>query len=410
MESEGNDRNGAGLDASRTGRGDLRARPEMARRTLVLAPHPDDDTLAAAGLLRWAASSGADVRVVYVTDGENNPWAQRVVERRARVRADDRRRWGARRRAEALASLARLGVAPSSAAFLGLPDQGLLHLLLTAPEELVAPLAHEIATFRPTLLLAPALADRHPDHGVTALAVRAALARMPAREHPLALAYVVHGPGADAEGAGHWTLPLDEGLRAAKHAALREHDSQLVWHRGAFLGRPWTRERFADERALPLEAASFPAGCALRTERGGWTFEMRSDLRDSLGRRELVVTALLHGTLAAARMPFPAEAPRGWNPGDGHGVTGTLGTGRRGAHLRASLAGPPPAVPSQWFVKVQLVRERRFGLMDRWPWLGVAVPVPFTDGVPREHATPHPAHAEPHGARAAALDPAHARL
>ena len=49
-------------------------------RVLVLAPHPDDESLAAAGLLQHARGRGAAIRVVFLTDGDRNPWAQLVNE------------------------------------------------------------------------------------------------------------------------------------------------------------------------------------------------------------------------------------------------------------------------------------------------------------------------------------------
>src|SRR5438105_15586989 len=43
-------------------------------RVMVIAPHPDDEVIATGGVLALAASRGARVRVVYVTDGGHNPW------------------------------------------------------------------------------------------------------------------------------------------------------------------------------------------------------------------------------------------------------------------------------------------------------------------------------------------------
>ena len=39
-------------------------------RVVVVAPHPDDEVLAAGGLMRWMACRGREVLVVGVTDGE----------------------------------------------------------------------------------------------------------------------------------------------------------------------------------------------------------------------------------------------------------------------------------------------------------------------------------------------------
>ena len=49
---------------------------------MLFAAHPDDESLACSVVLQRAARAGAEIRVVYVTDGENNPWPQRVLERK----------------------------------------------------------------------------------------------------------------------------------------------------------------------------------------------------------------------------------------------------------------------------------------------------------------------------------------
>ena len=63
-------------------------------RVLFFAPHPDDEALAAAGLLQRAALVGARAHLVFVTNGDNNVWAQRYVERRWQIAESDRLRWG----------------------------------------------------------------------------------------------------------------------------------------------------------------------------------------------------------------------------------------------------------------------------------------------------------------------------
>src|ERR1035437_4372289 len=70
-------------------------------RLLLIAPHPDDESLACGTTLQAAVRAGAAVRVIYVTDGDNNPWPQRFMERKWRIRQADRLRWGQLRRREA---------------------------------------------------------------------------------------------------------------------------------------------------------------------------------------------------------------------------------------------------------------------------------------------------------------------
>ena len=69
--------------------------------------------------------------MVYATDGENNPWPRRVIDRKWRLHETDRERWGKLRRTEALAALDVLGVNASEVSFLALPDQKLTKLLMS---------------------------------------------------------------------------------------------------------------------------------------------------------------------------------------------------------------------------------------------------------------------------------------
>src|SRR2546428_11813660 len=101
-----------------------------ASRLMLIAPHPDDEALACSVILQHAVHAGAAVRVIYATDGDDNPWPQRMLERKWRLNAADRKRWGKLRRTEGLAALRVLCVGTSEARFLALPDQGLTDLLI----------------------------------------------------------------------------------------------------------------------------------------------------------------------------------------------------------------------------------------------------------------------------------------
>src|ERR1700735_885870 len=105
-------------------------------KVLVVAPHPDDESLATGGLLQRIFAKKIPVRILFVTSGENNPWAHRYWERRWRIGADDRARWGRRRRAGALTAIGTLGGQPDCATFLNLPDLGTTDLLMRGGAEL----------------------------------------------------------------------------------------------------------------------------------------------------------------------------------------------------------------------------------------------------------------------------------
>src|ERR1700722_12164884 len=135
-----------------------------ASRLMLIAPHPDDEALACSVILQRAVHAGAQVRVIYATDGDDNPWPQRAIERKWKLNAADRARWGKLRRAEALSALHVLGVRAANARFLGLPDQKLTALLTHDCRFTLTRLEKAIAQFSPTHLLIPSIADTHPDH------------------------------------------------------------------------------------------------------------------------------------------------------------------------------------------------------------------------------------------------------
>lgn len=192
-------------------------------RLLVLVPHPDDETLATGGLIQVALAAGASLRIVIATDGDNNPWPQRWLEKRWRINATARARWGARRRNEAAEALARLGVAATDIRHYGWPDQGLTASLMRdalGEDQLVA----EIADFAPDLIVAPSLEDRHPDHSALRVMLELALARSP-QAACARLGFVVHGP-TPAEDALVVAISTEQ-ARLKQHA-LQAHASQLV--------------------------------------------------------------------------------------------------------------------------------------------------------------------------------------
>ncbi len=240
--------------------------PTVWRRVLLFAPHPDDESLAAGGLLHRAAGRSRAVRVVFATDGENNPWPQRFLERRWRIDAAARARWGAWRRAEARTALAVLGVAPSNVRFLQLPDQGLSRLLVEDAAGATAHIAAEIAGMRPTLLVAPAMTDRHPDHSALAVLLRLALQELPFTAGGcVQLAYVVHGRPVEPTPV---RLLLTAEELACKRAAIRCHATQLALSRRRFLAHARIDEQFveptlASARHHVLEASADRAGVRL---------------------------------------------------------------------------------------------------------------------------------------------------
>lgn len=213
-------------------------------RLMVLAVHPDDETLGTGGLLQQAVAAGAAVRVIFITDGDNNPWPQRFLERRWRIGPEERQRWGLRRRREALAALHILGIEPEQASFLGFPDQGVTSLLEHGNQRLVAHLCAEIASWRPSLLATPSLHDLHPDHNALAVLLEIALMQLPAANwRPQVLSYLIHYLTTSTPATS--LIELSSEQLTKKRRALLCHETQTALSEKRFMRHVTSTESYS---------------------------------------------------------------------------------------------------------------------------------------------------------------------
>ena len=260
-----------------------------ADRLLVLAPHPDDESLGCGGLLQMALAAGAAVQVIIVTDGDDNPWPQRRLEKIWRIDAAARARWGARRRTEASEAIGVLGLTPSQVEFLGWPDMGVTRRLLHEGEAMVAAIAQRLRDFGPSWIAAPTLADTHPDHSAIRLVLEAALGRSECKGR--VLGYGIHGDSAQAD----LRLPLGEAMHRNKRDAVLCHRSQAAFGTARLLRFVHAEEFFA------LEARRRPAPVA----KWVWPLPLASwPLRD-LAHDLQVVGWTERGELRCAGLPAP---------------------------------------------------------------------------------------------------------
>ena len=205
--------------------------PDADTRLLVVAPHPDDETLGCAELMQAVRDAGGEVAIVLLTDGEANPWPQRWIERRWRLDAADRRRWGALRQGEMRSALQCMGLDGIRLIRFGWPDLGITARLLDPHADAVAALQREIRAFAPSMVLGPDLADRHPDHGSAHVLLRLALHALGASA-PCLLGYGLHG-GVVTDGG--WQLPaVDTDWTLRKRVAMECYASQLRLGGGRF--------------------------------------------------------------------------------------------------------------------------------------------------------------------------------
>jgi LmbE family N-acetylglucosaminyl deacetylase len=178
-----------------------------ADRLVIVAPHPDDETLGAGGLIVTLRKRGTEIKVVAVTDGENA--------------YEDAPNLGPIRRREQEEALQILGVSPEHIIRLGLPDRSVFE----HEAELVDRLLH--LTDANCHLVAPWTGDFHPDHEACGRA-----AKETSRQTGASLSFYFfwtwhRGEPEILKGLPLRRLPLDSTAIRSKVEAVRCHRSQL---------------------------------------------------------------------------------------------------------------------------------------------------------------------------------------
>lgn len=178
-------------------------------RLVVLAAHPDDETLGAGGLIAEAAAAGIPVDVVVVTDGEgSHPSVDVRLRRRLEV------------------SQAVNDLAPSATlSFWGFPDGGVRDHTDEIRRRVQVLLSGSDA--RTVLLAAPWEGDGHGDHralGEVAGDVRSGAIRVVG--YPIWLWH--WADPAEVDGSGWHTVALSTESRVAKQRAVQRHVTQVT--------------------------------------------------------------------------------------------------------------------------------------------------------------------------------------
>jgi len=127
-------------------------------KVLVLAPHMDDEVIGCGGALSKHVTRGADVTVVYLTDGRYGSHA--LLNLTGQEREDEERRLSATRKQEARLALNSLGITKS--VFLDAEETK-----LTSNSELQMKLRQLLDSVRPDVVYLPFFLEEPPDHLVT---------------------------------------------------------------------------------------------------------------------------------------------------------------------------------------------------------------------------------------------------
>jgi len=253
------------------------ARPQLALkaedRVLILAPHPDDEVLAAGGVIQQAIARKIPVQVVFLTSGDNNEFAYLYFRKVFTLDSRSARDAGVTRGFEAIRAGRELGLGGGDEIFLGYPDFGTLEIWLNrwgdreayrsmfteanavpywfaqnpdSPykgEAILADITEALREFKPTKVLVSHPADVNPDHAALYLFLRTALWEIGGPVEPEIHAYLTHygdwpqprghlydaphEPPAKFDETGRWLIfPLTHEQVAQKEAALRRHKTQ----------------------------------------------------------------------------------------------------------------------------------------------------------------------------------------
>ena len=134
--------------------------PPPGERIVVLAPHPDDETLGCGGTIRLLTKSGKQVKVIFLTSGDqadpSNP-ASKIQHGEEHITD-----YSMLREREAMRALKILGV--SDYEFLRFPDRKLnLHF-----ESVFGRLLDVVKQYAADIIYSPSMIELNPDHRTTA--------------------------------------------------------------------------------------------------------------------------------------------------------------------------------------------------------------------------------------------------
>lgn len=134
--------------------------PPQGERIIVLAPHPDDETLGCGGTLRLLVEAGKKILVIFITSGDKadpaNPKSS-VMLGEAHVTE-----YSLLREKEAKRALRILGVTDYK--FLRFPDREVQN----GYQIIIGRLLEAVETFMPDAVYAPSLVEVNPDHRAAA--------------------------------------------------------------------------------------------------------------------------------------------------------------------------------------------------------------------------------------------------
>lgn len=190
---------------------------------LVIAPHPDDESLGCGGTIALLRQQGYTVNVLFVSDGTmshpNSP--SYPAERLRRLRES-----------EALEAIRCLDVPAENAIFMRQKDRQVATRHQPGFSDAVMFVQNLLTTLQPKTVFVPWRRDPHPDHRASWQMLNEALTQMPSR--PRVLEYLIWlwelGNEADMPGRAEmtvWRIPIDL-VMETRNRAIAAHRSQVT--------------------------------------------------------------------------------------------------------------------------------------------------------------------------------------
>lgn len=280
---------------------------KVSDRVLVLAAHPDDETLGVGGVIQKAVNAGAEVKIVYLTHGDQNEMSSLFYQKKPLLKREDFLDSGRLRKREAIEATKLLGVPEQNLIFLGYPDFGSLGIwkkhwgekakpyrsLLTRVnkvlykedatygryykgENVVADMAAILSEYKPTQLFVPAPYDLNTDHQAAFLFLNAAYLNVKDSMGPLRqFTYLVHYPKwpqprryepgmrleipdilIDGNSSNWMAINLSDEEIQKKFEALSEYKSQLSYSKKfllSFVRQNEVFQMFKSEEVIKLQ-------------------------------------------------------------------------------------------------------------------------------------------------------------
>ena len=271
-------------------------------RVLVVAPHPDDEGIGTGGIIQQALKAGATVKILVMTNGENNELSFIVYKKRPVLQARELLAMGEMRLNETISGVVGLGLKPSDVISLGYPDFGTMDVftgfwgpvnkpfrsMLTRQRKVTyqkalsygAPYVGEsmlqdfkdvIRDFRPTKVFVTHPADTNRDHRAAYLYTKVALWDLEGEiDPPVLYPYIVHvvswpkpqgyhpeksldvPPDLVNSDIAWYVAPLQEEEVLRKYETVRKYVSQVKYAPSYLVTFVRSNELFGDYTSIPI--------------------------------------------------------------------------------------------------------------------------------------------------------------